>query len=197
MCRLGIEPLDQARRVDEIGEQHGHRASGRQRDRFRDRRGRERRIVPQDRLLQLPERRPGLEPELLVQHAPGRLVGLERLGLAPAAVEREHQLAAEPLVEWVLLDQRLELGREIGVAAQLQLGVEQVLRRGEPQLLEAADLDGGERLVDQVAERRPAPKAERLAELLGTRLRRVARARLGAEPLEPRASTCSGGMSSR
>jgi hypothetical protein len=36
-------------------------------------------------------------------------------GLAPGAVEREHQLALEALTQRMLVDQRLELGHQPGV----------------------------------------------------------------------------------
>jgi acyl carrier protein len=38
-----------------------------------------------------------LEPELLVQQPPPRAVDLERVRLATAAIEGQHQLAAEAL----------------------------------------------------------------------------------------------------
>ena len=55
--------------------------------------------------------RPGLDADLLDEHAARVAVGLERLGLAPAAVEREHQLAGEPLARRVLGDEPPQLAR--------------------------------------------------------------------------------------
>src|SRR4051794_25280515 len=52
---------------------------------------------------------------------------------------------------------RLAAGREVGVDRELE--------RRQPQLLEPADLDGRERLVGDVVERRAAPQRERLARL--------------------------------
>ena len=57
------------------------------------------------------------------------LVGVERLGLASRAVEREHQLAAQPLAQRVLGDQRLELADQLSVAAERELGVDAPLER--------------------------------------------------------------------
>ena len=54
-------------------------------------RGPERRVVLEDPALQLAQRRPGLEPELLDQSSAGRMEDVERVGLAPGAVQREHQ----------------------------------------------------------------------------------------------------------
>ena len=127
--------------------------------------GVERRVLAEDRLLELAQRGARLDPELLDEHAARLLVRLERLGLPAAAVEREHQLAAEPLAERVLGDQRLELGDEVGVGAERELGVDQILQRRRRELLEPRGLAKRERLEEQVGERRPAPERERLAEL--------------------------------
>jgi len=54
-------------------------------------------VLAQDRPLELLQRRPGLDPELIDEQLPPGPVGLERLGLPPGAVEREHQLGARPL----------------------------------------------------------------------------------------------------
>ena len=51
-------------------------------------------------------------------------VGLERLGLAPGAVEREHLLAAQPLAQRMLADERLELAGDLGVAAAGEVRVD-------------------------------------------------------------------------
>ena len=57
----------------------------------------ERRFLPEDRLLELPQPVAGLDPELVDERAAGFLVTLQRLRLATGAVEREHELATEPL----------------------------------------------------------------------------------------------------
>ncbi len=68
--------------------------------------------------------------------------------------------------------------------AQLELGVDQLLARRCPQLLESRDLDARERLEREVGERRPAPEAERLAQELRAPLGVSALGRLRHEPLE-------------
>ena len=62
----------------------------------------ERRIVPEDRLLQLLQRGPRLEAELVLHRlaCPPERVERRRLPIAP--VEGEHQLPAEPLAAPVL-----------------------------------------------------------------------------------------------
>ena len=63
-------------------------------------------------------------PSSSTSDAARRLVGLERLGLAAAAVQREHQLAAQVLAQRVLSHQRLELADELGVAAEREVGLD-------------------------------------------------------------------------
>ena len=75
----------------------------------------ERRVVAEDRLLELLERRARLEAELLDEARSGRPVHLERLRLAAAAVEREHAQRLEALAQRVLGRQRLELADELGL----------------------------------------------------------------------------------
>ena len=51
-------------------------------------------VLPQDRRVQLLERRAWLDPELADEGPTRVVVRLERIGLPTRAVEREHQLAA-------------------------------------------------------------------------------------------------------
>ena len=94
-------------------------------------------------------------------------VRVERLGLAPGAVEGEHQLTSEPLAQRVNPDQPLELSDHRAVAAEREVDVDPLLDRGHAELLEAGDLRLRERLVGEVRQRRPAPQVERLAKSLG------------------------------
>jgi hypothetical protein len=52
------------------------------------------------------------------------------------------------------------------VASELEIGVDPLLQRGEPQLLEARDLGLSERLEREVCERRPAPERQGLAQAI-------------------------------
>ena len=100
----------------------------------------------EDRLLELAQLAAGLDPELLDERPPRLLVGLERLGLAARAVEREHQLAAQALAQRVLVDQRLELADERRRGApSARSRVDPLLERSEAQLLEPGDLAPGRR----------------------------------------------------
>ena len=111
--------------------------------------------------------------------------GLERLGLATGAVQAEHQLAAEPLAQRMLPHERLQLADDLGMTARGELGVDPLLERGQPQLLQPHDLRLGERLIREVRERRPAPQRQRLAQHLRRALR-IRAAGLRDKPLEPR-----------
>ena len=75
--------------------------------------------------MQALQERARLDAELGDERRARLAVYLERLGLAPRPIEREHQLAAQPLTQRVLCDRALELGDELGMTAdgQLRLGV--------------------------------------------------------------------------
>ena len=73
------------------------------------RRGRRRRwVVAEDPQLELPKRRPRLQPELNegLSAAP---VCSERVGLPTAAVEREDELSEQPLARGIVGDKLLQL----------------------------------------------------------------------------------------
>ena len=125
----------------------------------------EARILDENRLLELAELAARLDPELLHEHAAGLGVGVERFRLASRAEERQHQLRAQPLAQWVPGDQVLELADDRAVLAGRQRVGDGELVRAEPELLEATDLGGGERLVREIVERGAAPQRKRLARL--------------------------------
>jgi hypothetical protein len=61
----------------------------------------------------------------------------------------------------MLVDERLQLGNQLRVTAERQVGLEAALERDEAQLLEAADLRLPEHLGSEIGQRRPAPEQER------------------------------------
>ena len=91
------------------------------------------------------------------EHAPGLRVGLQRLRLAAAAVERQHELAGEPLAGRVVRDELRQLSDERVVTPGGEVGLDACVQSGEPLLVEASDLGRGERLVGEVCQRRSAP----------------------------------------
>ena len=104
---------------------------------------------------------------------PARLVDVERVCLPPAAVEREHQLPAEALAERVLADERLQLADDVGVRAELEVGLDACPRARPCRSSSRLRSRLRELLVGELRERRPAPEAERaleeVAPLLGRR----------------------------
>ena len=114
-------------------------------------------LLAQDRRVEALQLGARLDAELVDERLPRRRVHLERLGLPPGPVEREHQLRARALAKRVRSDERLELADELGVAAEGEVGVDPLLERREPQLLEARDLVLRERL--ERATRRAASPA--------------------------------------
>ena len=113
-------------------------------------------------------------------------VGLERVGLAPAAIQGEHQLSMQALAQGLGGEGGLQLGHHLGVPPECELGIHARLERRAPRLLEPRDLGLGEALIRQVRERIAPPHAERLAQRGGGR-RRVALTQLapaGRERLE-------------
>ncbi len=128
------------------------------------RRGGQLRILPQHLPLELLQLRRRVEAELVGEREPRRPVDLERLGLPAAAIERDHQLAAQPLAERVRGDQRLELADERRVPAQRELGVDPLLERCNAQLVQPRRFAPRELLLVEIGERRTAPEGERLGQ---------------------------------
>jgi hypothetical protein len=148
---LGIEPLTQPSRADHVGEEnrcnfallpqlgppHCTANSGqRLRRRFLHRRLRrrfgcelQRRVLIQYLTLELLERRARLDPDLVDERLPPALEDLQRVRLASEAIEGQHQLGAGALTERRSGDERLQLGDELVVAAERQIGVEPIVER--------------------------------------------------------------------
>ena len=125
------------------------------------------RVMGEDRLFELPERWRWLEAEFVDECRPRGPIGLESLGLAAAAIERQHELTTQSLTQRMLCHERLELADELGVPSAGQVSVDAVLEQGESQLLEPADLSLRERVECKLGERGPAPDSQRLAQLHG------------------------------
>ena len=130
--------------------------------------------------MQLLELAAGLDPQLLDERSAGVGVRLEGIRLAPASVEREHELAPQPLAKRMARDQLSQLGGELRTPSPVEVRRHPVLEHRQPQLLQAGDLPLGEALVREVGEGRAAPHLERLSQL-----RRGAVAVAGGERLAP------------
>ncbi|HEY7691916.1 MAG TPA: hypothetical protein VH816_06195 [Gaiellaceae bacterium] len=98
------------------------------------------------------------------EDATAGLVSLECIRLAPRSIQGEHQLLAEPLAQRMFDDQRLELTDELSVSSACELGLESILERREPHLVQPGDLDPGESIEREIRQRWSPPERERIAE---------------------------------
>ena len=74
---------------------------------------------------------PRLDAELVHQGSASALIGIERLCLPAAAVEGEHQLRPQAFAERMLADKRLEIGGNLVISSEPEIGVESLLHRHE------------------------------------------------------------------
>jgi len=139
------------------------------------RNGPERRVLFEDGVLEPLECLARLEPELFRQPAPRLLVDVESLCLPAGAVESEHELAAESFSQRVLPDERLQLGDEVRLPTERQVGFDSLLEHLQVEFLQppALGLHQGARV--DVGERLSAPEGKRLREPCGRRLGMAAR----------------------
>ena len=79
--------------------------------------------------------------------------------------------------------ERLDLGHQLGVDIDFEVGRDSVLEDPEMEILEPMDLGLGKILELRIGQRGAAPERQRLAQHLRT-LRRLERARFPGEPLE-------------
>ena len=102
---------------------------------------RERRVVAQDRPLELAQPWAGLDAELLAQLRVGPPVGIERVRLAAGSVEGEHQLAPGKLSVGMLGHERRKLRDELDVVTEGQPCLVAQLVGNQPKLAEPLPLD--------------------------------------------------------
>ena len=134
----------------------------------------------EDRPLEPRQRRPRLEAQLLGQHAPAVPVDLQRLRLAPGAIQRQHQLRAQTLAQRLARDGGLELRDQLGMAPARQIGLDAALQRDHPALQHAVDLHARLGRLGQLGQRRSAPHAQPGTELGGGALGVARRQRLAS-----------------
>ena len=133
--------------------------------------------------LQLLQLRRRVEPELVGEREPRRAVGLERLRLPAAAVERHHQLAAQPLPQRMRGHERLQLRDQLRVMAERELRVEPLLDRAHAQRLQPS----ASRRANGSSRDRPAPAPARAPapRSSAARSRRLHATRFAEQLLEP------------
>ena len=123
----------------------------------------ESRIVREDRLLQLLQRRARLKSNSGEVRACVAIC-LHRVCLSSRLVQREHQLTTKPLAQWMLRYSCLNARHQRAAVPERQLGVKVVLDCSEPFLFKSCHLDLRERLELDVGEGTSSPQAERLVE---------------------------------
>jgi hypothetical protein len=121
---------------------------------------RERWILVQNRLLQLPQLAARLDPQTVDERATGLLVCLEGLGLSARTVQSEHQLAAKTLPQRIRRDERLELPGELGVTTFDEVSSDALFQAGETEVLEPGDLCLRKIVIGEVRERRTPPERQ-------------------------------------
>jgi hypothetical protein len=121
------------------------------------------RVLRENPSLELMELAARVQPELVAQASARTARGLKRVGLATRSIQREHQLTGEPLPRRTLADECLELGHQLFVSTEGELGVDSIPEGRQPWLLQPSDLRLREGLEGELRERRPAPQAQRLA----------------------------------
>ncbi len=85
----------------------------------------------------------------------------------------------------MLRDERLELGHELGVATERQVGFDPILDRREAYLLQPGDLALCELPVSELRQRRSVPERKRLAQAVRSLARIGPLSRLRDQRLEP------------
>jgi hypothetical protein len=89
----------------------------------------ERGVLCEDRLLELAQLPPRLDPQLFDERAPRFTEALQRVRLATRPVEREHVLRAQALAQRVLAHEPLELGYQLDVTTETEVGVDALFDR--------------------------------------------------------------------
>src|SRR5512135_2435517 len=68
----------------------------------------------------------------------------------------------------MLANERLQLSNQLRVLAEHELGLDPLLQRRQPRLLQPRDLRLRERLVDKIRQGRPTPQSQRLPQPRGS-----------------------------
>src|SRR5207302_5507232 len=133
-------------------------------------------VLLEDRTLELLEWPARLKAQLLPQQLARLPVFRERVGLPTSAIQREHQLPPEPLLQWVRGHERFEFRDQLVVASERQVRLDPILERREPRLPQPPNRILRERFVGEVSKRLASPQRQRRAEpVLGARRIAVAK----------------------
>ena len=131
------------------------------------RRAQQLRVAGQDGLLQPPELGAGVDAELVGQPAAHVLVGGQRVGRLAAAVQAQHELSVELLLQRMRGNELAQLGHQLAIPAQPQVSVDTQGQRLEPPLFQGRHLTGPQQRRRHVGQRFSAPQAEGLPQQAG------------------------------
>ena len=118
----------------------------------------------QDPLLQEPELGARIDAKLIGHDAPHVLVGGEGVGLPAAAVQAQHQLRVELLLQGMSRDQLAQFCHDLTVPSQMQIGVDPRDQRLQPLVVQGGDLTEPQQLGRHVGEGLAPPQRERVAQ---------------------------------
>src|SRR5215469_7861095 len=124
-------------------------------------------LVTQDVPLERLELLARLQTELLTEEPARAAVGGERIGLALAAEEGEHQLAPEALAEWLLRDQALQLRGKLGMPTKGEFSIDPLFQTGKAELVQALGFQRKHAAIGHVGQCRPAPQPKRGPQAVG------------------------------
>jgi hypothetical protein len=156
--------------------------------------------VLEDRALELLQQAARLQAQLLPQQLARLPVHRQRVSLPPGPIQREHQLPAQPLLQRVGGDQRLDLPDQLTVGSKRQIGLDPVLQRRPPRILQPCNRSLRERLIRELGKRLspPSPSAEHSRSFARAASPSASARRSSARSASNRtASTCSGATASR
>ena len=122
----------------------------------------ERRIVGENRALELAGSTSRLDTEFIYQLLARPPIDVECLRLPARSVERKHQLRAETFAKRMLDNQLLELADELCVTAERKLRLDPVLERSESDLLQSRNRNLRELFIGEIGKRCSTPKRKSL-----------------------------------
>jgi hypothetical protein len=121
----------------------------------------EHRVLAEDRLLQPLQLLARFDPELLHQLRPRPAISGQRVGLAAGPVKRQHQLSVQGLPVGVRTGQGFQFGDQLAVPAHLEFGLDPLLQRGQPEVLQPPGGSCGKRWLPNIRQWNSPPQRER------------------------------------
>ena len=121
-------------------------------------------VALENPLVELDQRRARVESELVGEEATSSLVGLERVRLAAGAIQRQHQLPPDSLLERMLRGQALDFRHQLSRPAVREVGVDPLDDRLHALLLECSSPMPDGPLGGHVGQWVTAKERERLAQ---------------------------------